>query len=273
MTWSEEISAAKKLAMIAGEEAMTFYGKVDAVLKENGTPVTAADMRANYLIVGALAERFPEHAIISEEGGNREGTSGYAFHVDPIDGTKGFLNKMDQFSVQIGMTDPEGEIVMGVVYKPATGEMYFGEKGNGSFRVDRFLNCEQILPISRKGHSEGLWAVARNGYDDEDGRRMKYLRETLGVEKVLRTSGEGLRMLKVADGIADVQLADYRDMPSNSWDYVAPVAILKNGGFYVGTVGEGKSARYVAALNESVFDKVYSKIEASAELKGLFLPP
>src|SRR2546421_12294557 len=100
--------------------------------------VTDADRRSEALIVERLRTHFPEHAIVSEEGGGHETSSEYCWYVDPLDGTTNFAHGFPAFAVSLGL-EHRGELIAGVLYDPTRNEMFTAEKGSGAF-----LNGERI---------------------------------------------------------------------------------------------------------------------------------
>ncbi len=129
------------LSLRAGEKIMEVYNtpQLSSQMTEKGdkSPLTLADQRANDLIVSVLREKFPHIAMLSEEEKDdltrRENS--LCFIVDPLDGTKEFLKRNGQFTVNIALAE-DGKVVMGVIFAPATGDLYYASHGNGSFYRD-----------------------------------------------------------------------------------------------------------------------------------------
>jgi 3'(2'), 5'-bisphosphate nucleotidase len=120
------------LALKAGGEIMAVYGRdFSAKLKADLTPVTDADEAAERVILAGLAEIDPKTPAISEEAatlGRVPDVSRRFYLVDPLDGTKEFLSRNGEFTVNIGLIDL-GSPVAGVVYAPAVGRLFWGEQG------------------------------------------------------------------------------------------------------------------------------------------------
>src|SRR5262245_56280232 len=121
----KELEIAKRLALQAGAILMKYYQRGTTVdWKAPGDPVTAADREASQLIVSSLAPEFPEHAILSEEeldNPNRLERS-RVWMIDPMDGTREFIEHRGEFAVQIGLA-VDGVPVLGVVYQPSTNKL------------------------------------------------------------------------------------------------------------------------------------------------------
>ena len=124
------------IALRAGHEIMTIYGSnVTAREKADLSPVTEADEAAERLILRDLAATDPDIPVISEEAasaGHIPKTAGLFYLVDPLDGTKEFLTRNGEFTVNIGLIR-DGRPVAGVVYAPAKGEIFVGEVGRGAW--------------------------------------------------------------------------------------------------------------------------------------------
>src|SRR5687768_13381099 len=137
-----ELETALRLARDAGTRVLEFYA-LEIIAEEKlgldnfAEPVTAADRASSRIIVDGLHAAFPGDFVLSEEEADDPSTrtrSNRVWITDPIDGTWGFIKKDGDFAVQIGLT-VEGDPVVGVVYLPAHGLLYYGSKGNGAFVV------------------------------------------------------------------------------------------------------------------------------------------
>jgi 3'(2'), 5'-bisphosphate nucleotidase len=129
------LKVAKKAARLAGKRIMEIYNsdyKID--YKEDESPLTCADQEADAIIVAYIRKHYPEHAILSEESADdlSRMENDYCWIIDPVDGTKEFIHKTDEFTVNIALVYKKQPIV-GVVYVPVTGEMYFACKEHGSY--------------------------------------------------------------------------------------------------------------------------------------------
>ncbi len=137
MEFSNELYEAKKVAITAGKKVMEIYRTDFSVdYKEDNSPVTKADLLANEIILNQLQKVFPNYAYLSEESIDDETrlTNDYCFIIDPIDGTKEFVNKTGEFTINIALSYKQ-EIVMGVIYAPVLDELYYAEIGKGAYRV------------------------------------------------------------------------------------------------------------------------------------------
>src|SRR5438874_5803075 len=131
----KELDVAKELAVRAGSILMGYYQRgITVDWKAPGDPVTAADREASDLLVSNLAREFPEHAILSEEAPDdliRLHRS-HVWMIDPMDGTREFIEQRGEFAVQIGLA-VEGLPVLGIVFQPTTNKLYYAAQGMGAF--------------------------------------------------------------------------------------------------------------------------------------------
>ena len=127
MDIKEVLEVSKEAAVTAGEAILDIYNKEEiwqVEYKEGHMPLTLADKRAHEIIAERLQKRFPDSALLSEEGEDDKECSGnpYCFVVDPLDGTKEFIKKNGQFTVNIALCH-QGRPVTGVIYVPVSGEL------------------------------------------------------------------------------------------------------------------------------------------------------
>ncbi|QVK17858.1 3'(2'),5'-bisphosphate nucleotidase CysQ [Mycoplasmatota bacterium] len=153
MDFSKELYEAKKAAIIAGKKVMEIYRtdfKID--YKEDESPVTQADLMANEIIISHLKQAFPTYAFLSEESADDVSRldNDLCFIIDPIDGTKEFVNKTGEFTINIALAYKQ-EIVMGVIYAPVLEELFYAEIGKGAFKVKE-RECTQLFVSDRKDH-------------------------------------------------------------------------------------------------------------------------
>ncbi|MBI4970205.1 MAG: 3'(2'),5'-bisphosphate nucleotidase CysQ [Rhodospirillales bacterium] len=218
-------------ALEAGRAAMAVYQSDFAVShKDDRSPVTAADVAAERIILAALARLTPDLPVIAEEataGGQKPDFGrGRFWLVDPLDGTKEFVARSGQFTVNIGLVE-QGRPVLGVVHAPAVAETFAGGP-QGAFRVG---TDGQRQPIAcRLPPPEGLTVLSSRSHGDPL-RLDKYL----AGRKVaaLSRSGSSLKFCRVAEGAADLYP---RFGPTSEWDTAAGHAILVAAGGSVETL-------------------------------------
>ena len=154
MNDSPELTAALEAAAAAARVIRESYSRPLAVrLKDDRSPVTEADVRAEQAIRDVLAARFPDHAFYGEETGRR-GSGEALWLVDPIDGTKAFVRGYPMFSTQIALMRA-GRLVLGVSSAPLYGELAWAERGAGAWLNGRPLSVSAIDSIESAALSAG----------------------------------------------------------------------------------------------------------------------
>lgn len=256
--YQQELEIASHLAREAGRAIMdVYFGHLETLLKQDGTPVTNADFRATDIIVEGLERAFPSDSIVSEERPGTAPDKARVWYVDPLDGTRGFTERSDQFAVHIGLAE-EQRPVLGIVYKPTTGETYSGIKGRGAYHsVPGILERKlEILP-SREGFSI---VVDKNALKEPHWQKVE---EVFAPARIMVSGSQGLRMMKVAENIADLHFSN-SPTSCSTWDLCAPHSIVLEAGGYVRYLdgepvlyrGQRKLGKhFVVARNEEVGEK------------------
>ena len=214
------------IAKKAGDAIMDIYDKDFIVeYKDDKSPLTEADTKANKMICEALIELHPGIPILSEENkiipyAERKEWE-YFWLIDPIDGTKEFIKKNGEFTVNIALIHKDTP-VLGVVYAPALGDMYKAKKGEGAFKNDR------KLPLEVNEYPEkSLRVVASKSHLSEE--TQEFINEVAkGTEYIEQVSkGSSLKLVMVAEGSADIYP---RLTPTMEWDTGAADAIVRESG-------------------------------------------
>lgn len=207
------------LARQAGQAVMAIYegGDFKTVSKTDGSPLTAADLAADAIIASGL--KVFGYPILSEEAVRQIGGAERFWLVDPVDGTQEFINRSGEFTINIGLIE-RNEPVLGVVYAPALGLLYYGAKGQGAYKQ---ADANDPMPITAKSGSKVLKvAVSRSHLNAETN---DYL-QSLGPHKLLRV-GSSLKLCYVAEGKIDLYP---RLGPQYLWDTAAADAIVRAAG-------------------------------------------
>lgn len=241
-------STAIDLALItlaAGEILLRHYEQEDcqARPKEDHSPVTDADEEAEASILAALHRKFPGVPVIAEEEvahGRVHEIAGHFFLVDPLDGTKEFLNRNGEFTVNVGEI-VEGRPVRGAILAPAKRRLFLGEESTGAFEIeiagDMAADFEAARQIrARKIPADGMVAVASRSH--RDSKTETYL-ATYPVKEFI-SAGSSLKFCLVAAGEADIYPRLGRTM---EWDTAAGHAVLSAAGGSVKTI-DGKPFVY-----------------------------
>lgn len=220
------MEAATEIADRAGEVILEVYATdFDVRHKDDSSPVTEADERAEALILPALRELLPGVPAIGEEavsGGREETVIGRTFWlVDPIDGTKEFLRRSGEFTVNIALVD-EGVPVMGVVTAPAI-DRAFRACGPGTAELREKAGTWNPISV-RDIPEDGAIVVSSRSHGDPD--KLEELIQDMKIQGH-KTAGSSLKFCLVAEGEADIYP---RYGPTSEWDTAAGHAVLLGAG-------------------------------------------
>ena len=214
----------------AGAAIMQVYGSdFAATRKADHSPVTEADVAAEKLILAALQTCAPDIPVIAEEQAAAEGVPQQIarcfFLVDPLDGTKEFVARNGEFTVNIALVE-DGVPVLGVVYLPALDEMYAGHGNDAIRRKGNVTAAISARPVPQGG---AVMTISRSHAAKELVKA-----ETLG-EHVTGTivAGSSLKFCRIAEGVADLYP---RFGPTMEWDTAAGHAVLVAAGGSVATL-------------------------------------
>lgn len=219
----------RKIAIRAGAAIMDHYhSEFEVIHKEDKSPVTAADKDAEALILDGLRKFVPDIPVVSEEAaaaGHIPEIGHSFFLVDPLDGTKEFINKNGEFTVNIALIEDRVPVA-GVVYAPAKDRMFYGYGAGQAYEQDVTPNLEgadgtsKPKPIAaRKPSEDGLVVIASRTHRDT--KTDEYL--NLYKVKEFLAAGSSLKFCLVAAGEADLYPRHGRTM---EWDTAAGHAVL-----------------------------------------------
>ena len=221
----------KQTAVEAGAVIMEIYEDENSfgiTQKADESPLTIADQRANELICTALKKATPSIPIISEENKSiayqKRKKFSFAWLVDPVDGTKEFIKRNGEFTVNIALLY-NGKTIFGVVYVPATKELFWGMKGKGAYRkvVGEKGKQEKLTAPSFTMKDNGLNVVCSRSHLNED--TANFISQLNQPNKV--SKGSSLKFLILAQGGAHVYP---RLAPTMEWDTGAAQIILEEAG-------------------------------------------
>ncbi|WJS01502.1 3'(2'),5'-bisphosphate nucleotidase CysQ [Roseibium aggregatum] len=245
----DQISFLNLLALRAGEEILKIYAEpFEVENKVDGSPVTKADAAAEEIILAGLAEKFPDIPVVAEEAveaGKLPAAGARYFLVDPLDGTKEFLKKNGEFTVNIALIE-DGRPVFGVVSAPALEEIYWGGeiRENGKTETRAFKGTianggiSDVAPISvRTPPVDGISVLASRSHLSEE---TSALISRLSVAEQLNV-GSSLKLCWVAAGRADFYP---RLAPTMQWDIAAGDAVVRAAGGAVVLASTGEDFVY-----------------------------
>lgn len=227
-----------RIAHRAGEAILDIYaGDFDVETKDDDSPVTAADMAAHQVIVEGLGELTPGLPILSEEAASipweERGRWDTYWLVDPLDGTREFIKRNGEFTVNIALVR-EGRPIIGVIHAPALKQSWLGCEGVGAFRHNGDGEPEPIQP--RRTVSEPTRVLVSRSHPSPEVAAML---ERLGpCERI--AAGSSLKFCRIAEGAADFYP---RTGTTCEWDTAAGQGILEAAGGQV-VDREGRPLRY-----------------------------
>jgi len=219
-----DLEQIKSIAKEAGSVIMEIYQKDFTVdYKDDKSPLTEADTVSNEIICRALREFYPDIPILSEENSiidyDERKDWEYYWCIDPIDGTKEFIKKNGEFTVNIALIHRH-EPVLGVVYAPVLEDLYSAKKGEGAFKND------QKLPLQENQHPDKkMYVVASKSHLSPETQAFIDALETQEIVQV--SKGSSLKLCMVAEGTADIYP---RLAPTMEWDTAAADAIVREAG-------------------------------------------
>jgi 3'(2'), 5'-bisphosphate nucleotidase len=227
MVGAELRSSVVALARQAGHATMAYYGDASGDVREKSdqSPVTLADEAAHGILVQGLREVDPSIPVVSEEGeiasfDTRRGWRRF-WLVDPLDGTKEFIKRRAEFTVNVALID-NGEPVLGVVLAPALDLLYWAVKGGGAWREEKSAAAQRIYSTTP---APGTPLTVVESLSHPSPELEEYLRTIPVAQRV--KAGSSLKFCWVAEGRADVYP---RLGPTMEWDVAAGDCVYRQSG-------------------------------------------
>jgi 3'(2'), 5'-bisphosphate nucleotidase len=234
------LNTAIEAALEAGKAILEIYhsGEFDVEIKGDNSPLTKADTASHNVIMSHLTNT--EIPVLSEEGKaipyEERKDWKQLWIVDPIDGTKEFIKRNGEFTVNIALIENQMPLI-GVIFVPVTGELYFSSKEIGAFKVNVNLEAFDVesllskankLPLQRKDKTFRVVA-SRSHMSPETEEYVQQMRDIHGEVKLI-SKGSSLKLCMVAEGTANCYP---RFAPTMEWDTAAGQAICEHAGFEV----------------------------------------
>jgi len=215
-----------QIARQAGEAILAVYESDFAVChKEDDTPLTLADLKAHQLLMHELGKLTPDLPLLSEEGSPPPLTERCQWQrywlIDPLDGTREFIRRSGEFSVNIALIENHRPI-LGLIYAPVSNTCYHAAKGHGSFRIDASGSATRLRARRHSAQQLVVTTSLRAGQDI----RTRDLLQRL-PEHTLVTMGSALKSCLIAEGKADIYP---RVGPTSEWDTAAAQIIIEEAG-------------------------------------------
>ncbi|PRO65498.1 3'(2'),5'-bisphosphate nucleotidase [Alkalicoccus urumqiensis] len=242
-----------ELSIAAGQAIMEIYDEEDMEVerKQDDSPLTKADKQAHELLFQGLRMFAPDIPVLSEEGDHPAYTTRRSwdrcFVVDPLDGTKEFLKRNGEFTVNTALVE-NGVPVLGVIYAPALDLLYFADINEGSFKAeqaslkswssDAVFRLGYPLPLETTNELTAL--VSRSHPSEETQQMLAKLEEAYGSLQKANV-GSSLKLCYIAEGKADIYP---RMVPTMEWDTAAGQAIVEAAGGEVLVYPSGEKLMY-----------------------------
>ncbi len=241
------------IARQAGDAIMAVYesSSLEVQRKDDNSPLTQADLAAHHVIEAGLKQLTPDLPVLSEESASVPFATRSVWKrywlVDPLDGTREFIKRNGEFTVNIALIE-QYEPVLGVVYAPAKGLLYYASKGKGAFKLADGTEVKAIC--TRTYNAKALTVAGSRSHADET--LMRFINR-LGPCKLV-SMGSSLKICLVAEGRADIYP---RLGLTSEWDTAAAQCVLSEaGGALIGL--DGNNFRY--NLKESMLNSHFLAI-------------
>ncbi len=218
---AHRMEVAADAAWRAGKLTLRYFQTGVAVeSKADSSPVTVADRTSEDLLVELLSREFPDDGIVGEEHGERPGTSGFRWILDPIDGTKSFVQGVPLYSVLIGLEDASQESVVGVICFPALSEIVVAARGEGCYWNGRRARVSTVDDLSQ------ACAVYTGAEEFEASGTVDAQQRVTESVRVVRGWGDAYGHVLVATGRAEAML----DPALSLWDVAPLLPVIEEAG-------------------------------------------
>ncbi|MCG8606475.1 3'(2'),5'-bisphosphate nucleotidase CysQ [bacterium] len=263
--FENELEIATRIVKEAGQVLLKYYDQdFDVEFKKGDGPVTEADKASNAFITHQLREHFPKDSILAEESKDNLDRlkAQRVWIVDPMDGTKEFIDKVGQFAAMIGLVE-EGVPVLGLVYQPTTDSLYSAVRNEGAF-LERSGDRTAVKVSDVAQTSEMRLVVSRS----HRASLVETMKTALGIHKDISSGSVGLKVGLMVERRSDLYL--HPNSKTKEWDTCAPQIILEEAGGKI-TDCWGEPLRYnkanpyndrgFVASNNTVHKEIIEKIQ------------
>lgn len=219
--WEKQLAAAIKAGELAKRSILEIYKSDFKVeLKKDKSPVTTADKKADEIISTYLRKAYPSYAILSEESKDDMNRlkNDFVWIIDPLDGTTNFVNKNNEFTINIALVHKH-KVVVGVIIIPVTGEIYYATDHGGAFRSVKG-SVRELHVSNRTSSLRVLLSRSHHSQKEED------IYNKMGKKIISKTYvGAAIKACMIAKG--DAELSFGLNDKTKEWDTAAPQIILK----------------------------------------------
>lgn len=247
ISYIKQLAVEAGMICIEGQKALTFH---DLEFKSAKDIVTSIDKNVEAFLVKAILARYPDHGVLGEEYGAVETNSGFRWIIDPIDGTTSFVHRLPFYSISIAL-EKNGELVLGVVYAPAMGQLFYAEKGKGAFMDGTAIHVSETMELDKAVMATGF-ACLRAGLQNNN---LAIFNELVPKLRDIRRFGSAaLDLCYTAMGSLD----GFWEMNLNIYDIAAGTVILKEaGGVVTDFTGNAQfPQKGIAAANKGLHNEL-----------------
>jgi myo-inositol-1(or 4)-monophosphatase len=255
-------------AIKAGRGLKRDFGEVENLqvsVKGPGDFVTAADRRAEKTLFEELSRARPGYGFVMEESGAVEGSDkSHIWRIDPLDGTSNFLHGIPIFAVSVAL-EREGQLVAGLIYNPATDDLFVAEKGQGAYHQDAFHNSRRMRVAARTNLAESMVACGippLAGLVHHAQFQKDLAAGMAKIGNIRRLGAAALDLAMVAVGRCD----GYWERGVNSWDIAAGVVLVRESGGFATDLAGGQDMLdkgEVCAGNEAIQRQLLALMRAA----------
>lgn len=243
----------KHIVLEAGDVLLEYFRKSGSKVehKEGAGIVTAADKDSEKLLIQGLKREFPDSDILAEESGTQRGKGVMKWIIDPLDGTSNFAHGLPWFCISVGL-EMNGEIVLGCIYNPVIGELFYAEKGKGAYLNDEPISISQEKDLKNCLFATGFYYFTGDELNKQLIRIKRVKEKSLGVR---RLGSAALDLAYTAAGYFD----GFWEIGLMPWDVAAGSILVKEAGGMVTDLTSGPDYIYnrnVIASNEHIYNKL-----------------
>ena len=226
------------IALEAGEEILKFYNAdIEVIHKDDNSPLTKADLASNKIILKFLENLDINLPVLSEETlvewDKRKNWNKY-WLIDPLDGTKEFIKKNGEFTINIALID-RNEPILGVIFAPAKSTLYMAKKNCGAFKINTKVKLDSLDDFTKISVSNQLDCVRVVGSRSHSNANFtNWVKKKFPNAKIVE-AGSSLKFCLIAEGKADIYP---RFGPTSEWDIAAGHIIINEAGGKISTFNE-----------------------------------
>ena len=252
MSWEKNLESIQELARQVGQMQKENLGRRDLVMNRKSSSidmVTEIDKRSETMIVDFLRREYPDHAILAEESGASGQESEYRWVIDPLDGTTNYAQGLPIFAISIAL-EHRGDPLLGVVYAPATGEMFSAIRGQGAYCNGKRLQVAQKTELAECVLATGFpYDIATHPVNNVD----YFVSMATKTRAVRRMGAAAYDLAGVASGVFD----GFWELCLSPWDVAASVLFVQEAGGIVVPFRNDRKISIVAG-NQTISAQIMS---------------